>query len=125
MSEFAGIIPQTFINFRSLEKKSNVPEKSQTGEDQRLVMSPPIIFAETAQFHETNKSPVKTMTVLQSVRPGTNNNGTNSQSMEKVPQEIDNPERSVGSSGGTDVSVYCEDKLRSVGEGEKQTLKEE
>ena len=124
MREFTGNIPQTSINFRCLQKKSNVQEKSQTGEDNRLVVSPPIPSTETVQNLETDTSPVKTMTVLQIALPGTNINGTNSQSKETVLQEIVNLERSVGSRGGTDVSVYCEDKLRSLSEGEIQTLME-
>ena len=39
-----------------------------------------------------------------------------------MPQGIGNREGSVGSSGDTDVKVYCEDKLRSLSEGELQTL---
>ena len=30
------------------------------------------------------------------------------------PQEVVNPEESVGSSGGADINVYCEDKLLSL-----------
>ena len=115
-SDFAVNLQRTSISFRWLEKKTNVQEKSQTGEDQRLVISPPGPSPETVQIREADTSPVKTMTVLQSASPGTNNNETNYQSMERVPQGAVNPERSVGSSGGTYVNVYCEDKVRSQSE---------
>ena len=62
------------------------------------------------------------MTLLQSARPGTNTDETISQSMERVPQEVVDPEGSVGSSGDREINVYCEDKLRSLSEGEIQTL---
>ena len=42
--------------------------------------------------------------------------------MERVPPKVVNPGRSVGSSCGTDVNVCCEDKLRSLSEGEVKTL---
>ena len=64
------------------------------------------------------------MAVLQSGRLVTNNSQNNSQSMEKVPVEVVTLMRSVGSSGGTDVNEYCEDKLRSLSEGEVQTVVE-
>ena len=64
------------------------------------------------------------MTVLQSARPGFRNNETNSQSMERVPPEIVILKGSVGSSGGTDVNVYCQDKLRSPSDGKMQTVVE-
>ena len=46
-------------------------ERSQTGEDRQLVFSPPGTFTETVQIPETDTSPVKTIMVLQSARPGT------------------------------------------------------
>ena len=64
------------------------------------------------------------MAVLQSGRPVTNNSQNNSQSMEKVLVEVVTLKRSVGSSGGTDVNEYSEDKLRSLNEGEVQTVVE-
>ena len=39
-----------------------------------------------------------------------------------MPQEVVDLKVSVGSSGGTDVNVYCENKLRSLSEGEIQTV---
>ena len=57
------------------------------------------------------------MTLLQSAFPGTNNK-------ERVPQEVVNLKGSFGSSGGTDVNVYFEDKLRSVSEGDIQRVVE-
>ena len=66
-------------------------ERSQSGEDQRQGISPPSTSAETVQISETDTSPVKTMTVLQSARPVTNDNETNSQSVEREPQEVVNP----------------------------------
>ena len=66
MSDFAGNLPRTFISFHCLEKKSNVQEKSSTGENQGLVISPLGSSAETVQTPETDTSPVKTLTVLKS-----------------------------------------------------------
>ena len=43
----------------------------------------------------------------------TNDNEITSQNVERVPHEIVNAEGSVGSCGGADVDVNCEDKLRS------------
>ena len=62
------------------------------------------------------------MMVLQSPRPRTNTNETNSESMERVPQEVFNPDGSVGSSDDKDINVPCEDKPRSLSEGEIPTL---
>ena len=124
ISVIAGNLPRTSISFRCLEKKPNVQERSQTGEDQRLVISPPSTSVEVVQIPETDMSPVKTMMVLQSGRPGTNINETNSQSIKRLPREGVSPEGSVESSGGTDVNVYCGDKFRSLIEGEIQTLVE-
>ena len=59
---------------------------------------------------------------MQSACPGIYNNETISQSMERVPHEVVNLKGSVGSSGGTDANVYCEDKLRSLSECETQTV---
>ena len=73
---------------------------------------------ETVQIPETDTSPVKTMAVLQSAFLGTNTDETTTRSMEGLPQEVVNPEGFVGSSGDTDLKVYCEDKLRSLGEVE-------
>ena len=99
-------------------------EKIQTAEDQQLEFFPPSRSAETIQNTETDTSPVKSLTVLQNACPGTNNNGNSSQKMERVPPEVINPEGSVGSSGGTDVNVYFEEKLRLPSEREIQTLVE-
>ena len=116
--EFADYLPRTFICFRCLEKKSNVQERSQTEEDQRLLISPSSTYAEIVEIPDTDTPPVKTMTVLQGAYPGTNNNETNFLNMERGPQEVANPERSVGSSGGTDVNAYCDYKLWWLSEGE-------
>ena len=62
--------------------------------------------------------------MLRSACPGTNTKETNSQSMQRVTQEVANPEGSVGCSGCTVVGVCCEDKLRSLSEGETKTLVE-
>ena len=124
MSKLAGNLPQTFISFHCLEKNSNAQERSQTGDNQQLLISPSGTSVETVRNSETDASPVKTIMVLQSAPPGTNTNETNPQSMERVLREVVNLEGSVGSSGGTDVDVYCEDKLRSLSEGEIQTLVE-
>ena len=69
-------------------------------------------------------SPVNTMTVLQSDHLVTDANETTSLSVDRKLQEIVKLEGSVGSCGGTDIKVYCEDKLRSLSEGELQTLAE-
>ena len=82
-------------------------EESQTGEYQHLVNFPPSTSAETIQIPETNTSSVKTMTVLQSARTGTNGKETNSQNIKTVPQEVLNTEGSDGNSGGTDINVFC------------------
>ena len=124
MSEFAGNSPRTFICCHCLEKKSNVKEKSQIGEDQELVISPPGTSADTVQIPEIDTSAVKAMTVLQSTRPGTNTAETTTHSMKRVPQEVVNPEGSVGSSGDTDIKVYCENKHRSLSEILLQSLVE-
>ena len=105
MSEFTGKLPRTSICFRCLEKKSNLQRRSQTGEDKRLVNSPRSKSAESVQIPKTDTSPVKTMTVLQSARPGTNNIEINSQSVERESQEVVNPEGFVRSSCCTDVNV--------------------
>ena len=99
-------------------------ERSQTEENQQLVISPPGTSAETVQIRETDTLPVKTMTELQSAPPGTNSDETTFQSMERVPQEVVKPERAVGSSGDTDNNLYCVDKLRSLSQGDRQTLTE-
>ena len=44
--------------------------------------------------------------------------------MEKVRQEVVNPEGTVGSSGCKDINVHCENKLRSLSEREIQNLVE-
>ena len=123
-SDIAGNLPRTFISFGCSETKANMQERSQTGEGQQLVISPPSTSAGTVRIPETDTSPVNTMTVLHSARPGTNNIETISQSMEMVPQKAVIPEGSAGCSGGTDVNVYCEDQLRSLSEGEIQTFAE-
>ena len=64
------------------------------------------------------------MTVLQRARPVINDNETNCQSVEREPKEVFNPEGFVGSSGGTDIIVYCEDKFWPLTEIEIQTLVE-
>ena len=99
-------------------------EGSQTGEDQRLVISPPGTSAETVQIPEADTSPVKKMTLLHSARPWSDNIETISKSMERVPQEVVNLKGSVGSSGVADNNVYCEVKLRSLSESEIQTVVE-
>ena len=88
MIEFAGNLPRTFIGFRCFEKKSNVRETSQYGEDQRVVSSPTSTSAEAVQIPEADTSPVKTMTVLYSAGLGTNNIETTFPSMERVTQEV-------------------------------------
>ena len=85
MSEFIGNSPRTFISFHCLEKKTTVQEKHSTGEDQELVISPLGSSAGTVQTPEIYTSPVKTLTVLKSTRPGTNKNETISQSVERGP----------------------------------------
>ena len=64
------------------------------------------------------------MTLVQKARPGTKTDKTTTLSMERVPQEAVQPEGSVGSSDDKDISVYCEDKLRSLSASELQTLVE-
>ena len=86
------------------------------------MISAPNTSEEAVEISETDTPAEKTMTVLQSARPGTNTSENNSQSIYGAPQEVVNPEVSVGSSDGTDVNVYCEDKLRSLSECEIQTL---
>ena len=71
-SEPVGKLPRTFISFRCLEKKPNVQKRSQTKEDQQLVISTPSTTAETSQILGRDRSPMKTLTVLQSARPGCN-----------------------------------------------------
>ena len=93
-------------------------EKSQTGKDQQLENPSPGTSAETGQIPESDTSPVKTMTVLQSARPRTNTDEPTSQSVERVPPEVVQPEGSFGSSGDTDVNIYCEDKFRSLSDDE-------
>ena len=122
-SDLAGNLPRTFISFGCSETKANMQERSKTGEGQQLVISPPSTSSGTVRIPETDTSPVNTMTVLHSARPGTNNIETISQSMEMVPQKVVNPEGSAGCSGGN-VNVYCEDQLRSLSEGEIQTFAE-
>ena len=64
MNEFAGNIPRTLKSCRFLENKSNVPERSQTGENRQVVISPPSTSAETVQIPETDASLLETMTLL-------------------------------------------------------------
>ena len=117
MSDFAVNLPRTLISFRRLRKKPNLQERSQTEEDQELVISPPSTSAETVQIPATDTSPKKTMTALRSARPESNTDGITAQNMEGVLQEVVNPEGSVGSSGDTDVNVYCQARLRSLSWG--------
>ena len=124
MSKLAGNLPQTFKSSHCLKKNSNVQERSQTGDNQQLLIFPSGTSVETVRNSETDASHVKTITVLQSAPPGTNTNETNPQSMERVLREVVNLKGFVGCSGGMDVDVYCEDKLRSLSEGEIQTLVE-
>ena len=105
MSEPAGILPQIVMSFHYLEKKSIVQERDHTREDQQLVTSPPDFADETVRNSETDTSPVKTMTVLQSARPSMNTDGTTTRSMEGRPQKVGNPEGYVGSSGDTNIDV--------------------
>ena len=88
------------------------------------MISPLGSSAETVQTPETDTSLVKTMTVLQSTRPGTNIIENSSQSVERGSHEVCNREGSIRSSGGTDKNVYCEDNLRSLSESEIQTVVE-
>ena len=107
-----------FHKFSLLRKEINLKERSQTGGDQQLAVSPTV----TIQTPEIDTSPVNTMTVFQSARPGTNTNETTTQSMERVPQEVVNPRGSVGNNGNTDINLYCENKLQWLNEGDLQTL---
>ena len=82
--------------FRCLETHSNPPERSETGKDQLCVVFPPDTAAETFHFPETATSLVKTLTLLQSVCPGTNTDETTTRRMWRVLRQVVNPERSVG-----------------------------
>ena len=70
-------------------------ERNHTGEGQQLVISPRDTASEMVHFPETDTLPIKTMTMLQSVRPGVNVDETTTQSMEGVTQETPNPAGSV------------------------------
>ena len=72
ISEFDDNLPRTFINLRCLKKESKMKRWSQTGEEQQLMVSPRVAVAVMIQIMETDTSPVKTMTVLQSSQLGIN-----------------------------------------------------
>ena len=72
MSELVGSLPGTFISFGFLQKKSNVQERSQTREDQQLMMSTTSASAETVQTPGRDTSLKKKIMVLQCARPGCN-----------------------------------------------------
>ena len=63
-----------------------------------MAISPPDKIAETVPIPETVTSPVKTMTVLQSARPGADVDETTTESMEGATKELVNPVGSFGSS---------------------------
>ena len=104
---FAGNLQRTFISFRRLEKQSNVQESSQIGDDEQLVISPPIAVAEINEFPETETSPSRTMRVLRSSLPGINNGeGVSNMNNDRV--------GSAQSSGDSYAKAHCEDKFRSL-----------
>ena len=69
-SEFAVNSPQTFINFRCSEKESKMQGWSQTDEESAFGSFSPDTVAETIEIPETDTSPLKTITLLQSVQLG-------------------------------------------------------
>ena len=123
-SEFAGNLPRNSTYFCCSETKSNVQESNQTEEDQERKISPSGTVAQTAEMPETYMPPVETLTVLQSALPGANVDETTTQSMGGVTQEIVNL---VGLLGAVVIltSMYTvKMKLRSLTEGELETLVE-
>ena len=123
-SQIGGNLPRFFTNFRRLEEKPNPQQKSQPRKDQQLVISALKTSAETVQIPERDSSPNNTMTVLTNARPGCNADEITAQMMGGVPKEVNNPERSVGSSVNMDFNIYCEEELRWLNEGEIKTLVE-
>ena len=117
LSSFVGDLLETFISFRCLEKKSNVQERRKTGEVQQLVIPPQNAVAGAVDILESDTSPVKTMTVLQSAKLGISIG-------EKVSDMKADPLGSVQFSGDSDVKPYCKDKLRFLSGGDMQTLYE-
>ena len=113
-SEFAGSLPQTFINFRCLEKKYDVQERIQAVADQLSVIAPPNRVVETVEIPETDTSPVKVMAVLQSTGHGVHNG-------EDLTQVVIYPASSGQSSGHSDVNALCEDNVQSLNKVELRT----
>ena len=110
--------------FSLFRQRIQIARMESSGEDQKLVVFPPLTAAETVQIPEADTWPVKTMTVLQCARPRTNTNKTTTRSMKRVPQGVVTPEGPVGSSGDTDINVWSEHKLRSLSKDKLHTLVE-
>ena len=62
---YAGELPRKFINFHSLEKKSNEPKDSDTEGTKNYPDFPERSESEIVVFEETETSPTKSLTVLQ------------------------------------------------------------
>ena len=69
MIEIFGELPRTFMSFCRLEKESKLQGRRQSEENQPLSISSPGAYAEAIKIPEIDTSPVRTMTVLQSVQP--------------------------------------------------------
>ena len=117
MRDFVGYLPKFFISFRRLEKQFMLQERRLSEESQQLVISSPGAVAETIENPETDTSPAKTMTVLQSAQLGID-------IRERVSHKNIDPVGSVQSRRNSDENAYCEDKLRCSSEDETQTLAE-
>ena len=64
--EIAGLSPQALKKIRCLEKESNVQQNRQAGEVEQFASCSPDAAAETVSSPETDTSPIKTITRLQS-----------------------------------------------------------
>ena len=98
-----------------MEKGSNLQGEGQIKKGQRLVISSSETVADSVEIPETDTSSFKTMTGLQGARPGNDIS-------EGVCQMNVDPVGSVQSSGESEVNAFCEEKFRSLSEGELQTL---
>ena len=84
MNKFAGNLPQTFMSFSCLEKKTKLHVRRQSEESQQLVIFPLDSDAETVKILETDTSSVKPIVALQSTGAGANVG-------EQLTQEPNNP----------------------------------
>ena len=120
MGENAGILLRAFINSQKLERGTQVHVEEQTQGDQRELDVSPNVYPEKKENPEIDMSPAKSLIVFREIsytaqieRPRVVESGV-----------VGVSKKSSESDDEVIVNGYCSEKLRSLSEGELQTLAE-